>query len=145
MSRALVGVLVDGPADVTRMPTPSATAVITNAEAIPITTGPVATGGRAACAARTGGRPVTSCEGGWGCTRPVCRSGMSCGGEMAQQHGQPCAGPGAPALDCSLGDPEQGRGIGHRVAVHINGNHRGALPRRQSRQCLTDHDLGFGM
>ena len=145
MSPALVGVLVADPAAITRVPTPSAIAVITNAEAIPITTGPLRTGGRAACAAPIGGGPVTSWVGGWGCTRSVCRSGMARGGEMAQLHGQPSAGPCAPTLDGSLGDTEQGRGVGHRVPVHIDGDHRSTLPCRQSGQCLTDHDLGFGV
>ena len=145
MSRALVGVLVTGPEAVIRMPAPSATAAITNAEAMPITIGPLGAGGRAACAARTAGRPVTWCACGWGCTRSVCRSGMSSRGEMAQQHGQPCTGPGAPALDRSFGDPEQGRCVGHRVAIHIDCDDCGALPCRQSRQCMTNHDLGFGM
>jgi len=59
---------------------------------------------------------------------------------MAQQHGKSRPGAGAPTLDRSLGDIEQGGGVGYRVAVHVDGYYCGALFDRKAHQCLPDHD-----
>ena len=49
--------------------------------------------------------------------------------------GQPGPGPRAATLDGAFGNPEKLGGVGDRIAVHVNGNHRGALLDRQSHQC----------
>ena len=54
------------------------------------------------------------------------------------RHGPP---PGAPTLDGPLGDVEQGGRLGHRVAVHVDGDDRGALLGRQPKQGLA-HQQG---
>jgi len=60
--------------------------------------------------------------------------------QIAQDRGQPGPRPRAAALDGAFGDPEQPGGVGHRIAVHVNGDHRGALLDGQAHQCPLHRD-----
>ena len=60
--------------------------------------------------------------------------------QIAQGRGQPDSRPRATTLDGAFSDAEQLGGVGDRIAVHVNGNHRGALLDGQSHQCPLNRD-----
>ena len=59
--------------------------------------------------------------------------------------GEPGPGPRAATFDGAFGDPEQPGGVGDRIAVHVNGNHCGALLDGQSHQCPLHRDRGVDL
>lgn len=131
MSRALVGVFVADPPEFSRVAVAAMLATRSAATKPPSSSRPVPAVGRAACAGRCDGRDAIFL---------VCRSRRGRGGETGQQGRQPRPRPGAPALDRPLRYVEQPGGVGHRVAVHVDGQDRSALLCGQAHQCLAHHD-----
>lgn len=137
MSCALGGVLRDWPPAAmqaeTAMPIPAARAIPTPPRVINRVMGTL---GRAACAApRVDGR-TTVWAAGSDPIAPVCRSPIVVG-QATQQRSEPGSAAGAATLDRPLGNAEQDRRLGYRIAVHIDGHYRGALLGGQAHQCLT--------
>ncbi len=89
------------------------------------------------------GPPVTVCHRCAVCRLSAPRRGVASSGRRSTA--KPGAGPRAAALDGALGDAEQPGGVGHRIAVHIDRDHRGALSGRQPHQCLAHHDRGLDL
>ena len=65
---------------------------------------------------------------------------LGAGVEVAEQFRQPSPGAGTPALDRALGDAEQPRGVGDRIALHVDGHHRGPLLDGKPHQGALHHD-----
>src|SRR3984885_92529 len=76
---------------------------------------------------------------------PLAGGAMRVALQIAQDRGQPGPRPRAATLDGAFGDPEQLGGVGDRIAVHVNGDHRGALLGGQSHQCPLHRDRGVDL
>ncbi|AMD56265.1 hypothetical protein ATO49_28845 [Mycolicibacterium fortuitum subsp. fortuitum DSM 46621 = ATCC 6841 = JCM 6387] len=62
------------------------------------------------------------------------------GFKVLEQARQLVPGAGTPALHRPFRDPEQQRRLGHGIALHVDGHHRGALLERQLHQGPFHHD-----
>jgi hypothetical protein len=85
--------------------------------------------------------PVTR----FGCEWPLAGRALGVAVQVPEDAGQSSPGPRATTLDGALGDPEQPGGVGDRIAVHVNGNHRSTLLDRQAHQCPLHSDRGVDL
>ncbi len=65
--------------------------------------------------------------------------------QVAEDRGKPGPGAGASAFDRAFGDAEQPGGVGDRIAVHVDGHHRGALLDGQPHQRPLHRDRGLDL